>query len=272
MFTKIKKILPSGFGLKISNQHFNSLTSRQIKMLIGTSGFLIIEDVDYHDEEKFMELTKSYGSVIEYTGDKEDVGFGYRDLLKLDGEKGKIVTGRGELSLHADGGLLNSKVDIVLFYAHKIKNLKFQGATTFCDHESAYRDMPLHIKKVLDNEVFEYLITDKKYYASGSPENWFSVPLYVDYGWCRKMLIYLPFKENNPPSWKSRVVGFTKDENSMFFNELKDFMTQSKYYYRHYWSENDLIIFDNRRALHARESFDEESTRVIFRGQVEDTY
>jgi (5R)-carbapenem-3-carboxylate synthase len=270
MYNKLLPVLPTGFGVYLSQEEFYSLTSYQIRMLAARRGFVLAKDVDFDDKNNFKTMVASYGNVVEYVGEKKKVGFGYKDVLELNGEKGKIVTGRGELSLHADGGLLQTRVDIAFLYAVETRRMQFQGATTVCDHELAYQEMPIHLKKILDEEVFEYQVEDKSYYVDASPDGWFKVPVYVDYGWCNKMLIYFPFTENNPPSWKSRVAGFSDKQSQMFFDELKAHMTQQRYYYKHFWSKGDLLILDNRRTLHAREAYDEDSLRILYRGQTVD--
>lgn len=270
MYNKLLPVLETGFGVYLSKQQFDSLTSYQVRMLAARRGFVLAKEVDFDDEEKFKKLIASYGSVVEYVKEKKNVGFGYKDILKLDGEEGKIVTGRGELALHADGGLLQTRVDIAFLYAVETRRMQFQGATTICDHELAYQEMPIHLKNILDQEVFEYNVVDRAYYVDASPASWFKVPVFVDYGWCNKMLIYFPFTDGNPPSWQSRVVGFSDKQSEMFFDELKAHMTQPRYYYKHFWNKGDLLILDNRRTLHAREPYDDDSVRVLYRGQTVD--
>jgi len=263
-------VLSTGFGNLMTNEQFAELTSVQVRMLMIKKGFVIVKNVNFDDETEFKNLIASYGVVVEYVDKKKSVGYGYKDLLKLDGDKNKIVTGRGELPLHADGGLLQTVVDVVFLYAVKIKNMQFQGATSICDHELAYQEMPNYLKRVLDEEVFEARVLEKGYYVDASPADWFVVPVYTDYGWGRKMLIYFPFTANNPPSWESRIIGFSEQENIAFFDELRSFLIQPIYYYKHYWEKGDLMIMDNRRVLHAREPFSEVVERVLYRGQTTD--
>ena len=82
------------------------------------------------------------------------------------------------------------------------------------------------------------------------------------------MLIYFPFDEGQSASWESRIVGFSEYETKKFFAELFEFISQPRYYYRHYWKEGDLLIMDNRNTIHDREEFDcDQVVRSLYRGQ-----
>lgn len=263
---EIPHLLPTNCGIYMKQDEFTKYSSEHMKSLLRKKGFVIVSGLNY-EEDNFRELISSYGKIVEYVDKKKNVGYGYKDILKLSGDKNKIVTGRGELPLHADGGLLQTRVDVVFLYAAAIDGFKFQGATTVCDHEMAIKEMPLHLRRILEEETFQSRVLEKGYYVDASPEDWFEVPVFTDLGWVRKVLVYLPFSEGNPPSWESRIVGFSKSETADFFKELRGFLTQPRYYYKHYWKRGDLLILDNRRVLHAREPFDPNVVRILYRGQ-----
>ncbi|ADU71472.1 TauD/TfdA family dioxygenase [Pantoea sp. At-9b] len=264
---KFLPAMPSGFGAKIAKEDFITASPESIKKILMRQGFAIIKNLNI-DANDFRDIYSSYGNVVEYADEKISVGFGYRDTLKLEGEKGKIVTGRGQLPLHADGGLLLSQVDLVFLYAVEIKNLKFRGATTLCDHKLACDEMPQHLLRVLEEETFEVRVLEHGYYVDVSPAGWFKVPVFTDLGWIRKMLIYFPFDKDQPASWESRIIGFTARETQDFFKELSQFIKQPRYFYKHYWEDGDLLIMDNRRVIHEREEFNEDRiVRRLYRGQ-----
>lgn len=264
---KYLPVMSSGFGALIQKEEFLYANPETIKKILMRQGFVIIKQMTINADE-FRDLYSSYGKVVEYADEKIDVGFGYRDTLKLEGEKNKIVTGRGQLPLHADGGLLLSQVDQVFLYAAEIKNMKFRGATTICDHVKACEALPSHLLRVLEEESFEVRVLEHGYYADVSPEGWFNVPVFTDLGWVRKMLIYFPFDEGQPSSWETRIVGFTSDETIKFFKELSFYMKNNLFFYKHFWQEGDLLIMDNRRVIHEREEFNDDNiVRRLFRGQ-----
>lgn len=260
-------VISTGFGIKITAEDFQNANAEDIKKILMRTGFLIVNNINI-DADQFRDMYSQYGNVVEYADEKISVGFGYRDTLKLEGDPKKIVTGRGQLPLHADGGLLLSQVDQVFLYAVEIKNMKFCGATTICDHVLACKEMPPHLIKVLENETFEVRVLEHGYYADVSPAGWFKVPVFTDLGWVRKMLIYFPFDEGQPASWEPRICGFTPEETKQFFVELSTFMKRERYYYKHYWEQGDLLIMDNRRVIHERQEFnDSHIIRRLYRGQ-----
>jgi len=260
-------IMPTNFGIKITSSDFHSAPAENIKHILMRNGFIVVNDI-HLDADQFRDIYSQYGKVVEYADEKIKVGFGYRDTLKLEGDTNKIVTGRGQLPLHADGGLLLSQVDHVFLYAAEIQNMKFRGATTLCDHVLACQEMPPHLIKVLENETFEVRVLEHGYYADVSPAGWFKVPVFTDLGWVRKMLIYFPFDEGQPASWEPRISGFTAEETKQFFIELVMFMKRDRYYYKHYWEKGDLLIMDNRRLIHEREQFNDKAIiRRLYRGQ-----
>lgn len=266
----VPPVMPVGFGVKMSADNFNRIDTESVKKILIRDGFLIVKHI-HLDADQFRDLYSQYGTIVEYADEKIDVGFGYRDTLKLEGEQDKIVTGRGQLPLHADGGLLLSQVDHVFLYAVEIKNMTFRGATMICDHVLACKEMPAHLMAVLENETFEVRVLEHGYYADVSPEGWFNVPVFTDLGWVKKMLIYFPFDKGQPASWEPRIRGFSDGETKKFFTELSEFITRDRYYYKHYWEDGDLLIMDNRRVIHAREEFNDKSIiRRLYRGQTAD--
>ncbi|MFJ5439772.1 TauD/TfdA dioxygenase family protein [Pectobacterium brasiliense] len=267
---KFNPVMASGFGAYIDHRDFLEAKTETIKNLLMRQGFVVVKNLDI-DGDTFRDIYSAYGTIVEYADEKIGVGFGYRDTLKLEGEKGKIVTGRGQLPFHADGGLLLSQVDQVFLYAAEIKNVKFRGATTVCDHALACQEMPAHLLRVLEEETFEVRVLERGYYVDVSPDGWFKVPVFTDLGWVRKMLIYFPFDEGQPASWEPRIVGFTDHETQAFFQELGAFLKQPRYYYKHFWEDGDLLIMDNRRVIHEREEFnDDDIVRRLYRGQTAD--
>ncbi len=260
-------IMPTGFGAGITAGDFLAASTGSIKNLLMRQGFVLVKNLSL-DADRFRDIYSAFGTIVEYTDEKGGVGFGYRDTLKLEGEKNKIVTGRGQLPLHADGGLLLTQVDQVFLYAAQIRNMKFRGATTICDHVLACREMPGHLLRVLEEETFEVRVLERGYYVDVSPADWFRVPVFTDLGWVRKMLIYFPFDESNPASWESRIVGYNEWETARFFAELTAFFKQPRYYFKHYWQQGDLLIMDNRRVIHEREEFNDDNIiRHLYRGQ-----
>lgn len=260
-------LIPSGLGITLEPDVFLSLIPQTVRDILKVKGFIVVRGLEL-TKSKFSDLYRSYGHPVEYRGRRANVGYGYGDMLELNGDKEKIVTGRGRLPFHTDGGILRSNVDQIFLYGAQIENLRFLGATLITDHVAALRDMPRHLLDVLENETFEVCATEPGYYSGASPEGWFKVDTFKDFGWVRSLMIYFPFDAGDPASWETRITGFTLSETHKFFDELGTFFRQGQYTYSHYWRTGDLLISDNRRTLHEREAFREDSAqRVLWRGQ-----
>jgi len=65
------------------------------------------------------------------------------------------------------------------------------------------------------------------------------------------------------------VNGLPLEESEALLNELWAHATQPRFCYEHRWSMGDVVIWDNRAALHRRDPFDPETRRVLYAAQVE---
>jgi taurine dioxygenase len=67
----------------------------------------------------------------------------------------------------------------------------------------------------------------------------------------------------------SYVNGCSLEESEALLNELWAHATQPRFWYEHKWSTGDVVVWDNRAALHRRDAFDSASRRVLYAAQVE---
>ena len=68
-----------------------------------------------------------------------------------------------------------------------------------------------------------------------------------------------------------RIVGLPQEESRALLDELFDYATQRDFVYRHQWRVGDLLIWDNRCSMHAREDFPSDQRRLMLRTTVEGT-
>lgn len=67
----------------------------------------------------------------------------------------------------------------------------------------------------------------------------------------------------------SYVNGCSLEESEELLNRLWAHATQPRFWYEHKWATGDLVVWDNRAALHRRDAFDPTSRRVLYAAQVE---
>ncbi len=65
------------------------------------------------------------------------------------------------------------------------------------------------------------------------------------------------------------VNGLPLEESEALLNELWAHATQACFCYEHRWRPGDVVVWDNRAALHRRDPFDPEMRRVLYAAQVE---
>jgi taurine dioxygenase len=65
------------------------------------------------------------------------------------------------------------------------------------------------------------------------------------------------------------IVGMTVEDSRMLIDRLFDFVLQSQFQYRHRWRPRDLLIWDNRGALHTATPYElDKHRRLIYRMSV----
>jgi len=67
----------------------------------------------------------------------------------------------------------------------------------------------------------------------------------------------------------SCVNGCSLEESEALLDQLWAHATQPRFWYEHTWSTGDVVVWDNRSALHRRDAFDSKSRRVLYAAQVE---
>ncbi len=60
-----------------------------------------------------------------------------------------------------------------------------------------------------------------------------------------------------------RIEGMPGDEGEALLTELLNFVTEDRFVYRHRWAVHDLVIWDNRRALHRGRPYDADNERRV---------
>ncbi|MEH2212590.1 TauD/TfdA dioxygenase family protein [Nostoc sp.] len=61
------------------------------------------------------------------------------------------------------------------------------------------------------------------------------------------------------------IVGLEPEEGFKLIEQLRQHLTQPKFYYEHKWSVGDIVYWDNQATLHYRQAFDPNERRVLKR-------
>ena len=65
------------------------------------------------------------------------------------------------------------------------------------------------------------------------------------------------------------VNGCSVEDSEALLDELWAHCTQPRFCYEHRWAAGDVVVWDNRAALHRRAAFDPASRRILYAAQVE---
>lgn len=244
------------------------VTAEAIGETAMRTGAALVKGVKF-DETSFRDFVGSLGDTVSYEQDDADVGYGFTDVLHLDGtrESGKGITGRGPLPLHTDGVLLGTQVDLIILYAAEVRDLQDDGATLVCDQITAWREMDADLRSVMLRGTLEYRALERGYFST-VPDGWYSIPVFRDYGRVKSLNLALPFAPGVPASWEVRVPGAGESESAQVFAALRDHLSAKRYLYVHRWEAGDLVVIDNQRTLHGRRGLADSASRKLLRGQV----
>lgn len=257
-------LTPSGLGIHLPD----ATALADVREAVLEHGVALLRNQVF-DEQSFRQFVESLGDKVSYSESSAKVGYGFADILNLDGthDKEKVITGRGSLPLHTDGILLGTQVDLIILYAAQVENIDTDGATVVCDQLAAWHAMPPQLRQPLLEGHLEYLAFERGYFAT-VPEGWYPISTFRDYGRVRSLNLALPFDGQAKASWDVRVPGLAADASAAWFADLERHLTRPEYLYSHCWRKGDLLIIDNQRTLHGRRGLQPDTCRKLLRGQV----
>ena len=67
------------------------------------------------------------------------------------------------------------------------------------------------------------------------------------------------------PVYTSYIDGLSEEESFLLLSSLYEHMTQEKYIYRHKWTEDMLVMWDNRTVIHQAEGGYDGYDRLLHR-------
>lgn len=135
------------------------------------------------------------------------------------------------------------------------------GDTLFANTQLAYEDLNQETKdKIDDLEVIHSAglpYADDGFYATEKEERAMKIlpskkaketqlhPLVKMHPETKKKCLYIN------PVYTVAINNFSDEESFLLLSSLYEHMTQEKYIYRHKWSKNTLLMWDNRTVVHA---------------------
>ncbi len=253
----------------------NELETDQVKELdtaINKFSVLVFKNQNINDEQQ-VRFTKYFGE-IEASGNKSNItkakdrrlSTDLADVSNLDKNNKPFtqndprrIFNLGNRLWHTDSSFKEIPAKYSLLSARNIS--KEGGNTEFADMRSAYDNLDMNTKQKVDDMICEHsLIYSRqrlgfdmvKELSSEEIKNFTPVeqPLVRQNKITNRKTIFLSCHIGKIRNW-------IRPDSMCFIDDLIEYATQPKFKYIHKWSQNDLIIWDNRQTMHRARAFDD---------------
>jgi taurine dioxygenase len=167
----------------------------------------------------------------------------------------------GEMYFHSDQCYMPRPSAATALYAIEVP--RRGGNTLFANMYAAYDTLPEDVKRRLEGlkalNVYDYAANPTKRGPVRPDAPQFAHPVVrVHPGTGRKALYVNRLMTDH-------IVGLPRDESDRLLAFLFDHQEQPRFVYEHVWTPGDLILWDNRSALHARSDFEATERRLLRR-------
>jgi taurine dioxygenase len=182
------------------------------------------------------------------------------------------ILGDGEVVWHADFSFKERPTAARMLVAMEVPARELGGNTFFMNCYAAFDALPVELKRrvsgmtikqadIVDTamKVRPGMALDMDIRAVPGPSH----PVISTHPDSGHNLLFLGRRHG---AW---VNGCSLEESNALLDQLWTHATQPRFWYEHKWSTGDVVVWDNRAALHRREAFDSDSRRVLFAAQVE---
>jgi len=212
-----------------------------------------------------VNLTRRFGEVVSYTR-KQFAEGSEPELLILSNivENGRLI-GSPESGRvwHTDGHYLTNPPSGSLLYA--VETPPVGGDTWFANMFAAYDELPEPTKSRIENlEVVISRVQSRPYnYPDRPPPTPAELAEWVD--------VPQPMVLRHPESGRKaiyaggsvpwRIVGLSEAESEPLVTFVQEFSTMARFTYCHAWRPGDVIVWDNRSAMHRATKYDQVNHR-----------
>ncbi|UBU11419.1 TauD/TfdA dioxygenase family protein [Nonomuraea gerenzanensis] len=214
-----------------------------------------------------VEFTRRFGRVVSYTRSRFNADE-HPEILVLsnltrDGKPiGSAYSGR---VWHSDGAYLTEPPTGSLLYAREVPPTG--GDTWYANMYAAYDALPDRIKdRIAGLQVVISRVQSRPYNYPDRPPpteqeraEWADVahPIVKVHDVSGRKALYVG---GNVP-W--RIVGLPEDESRPLITFLQEFATMPRFTYRHRWRVGDIVLWDNRSAMHMATYYDHVNHRRL---------
>jgi taurine dioxygenase len=191
--------------------------------------------------------------------------------VKQDGKHVGIL-GDGEVVWHADFSFKERPTAARMLVAMEVPARELGGNTFFMNCYAAYDALPAEMKRRVSGMTIKQAdIVDTSMNLRPGMSLGMDIrtvpgpshPVISTHPETGHNLLFLGRRHG------SYVNGCSLAESEALLDQLWAHATQPRFWYEHRWSTGDVVVWDNRAALHRRDAFDSASRRVLYAAQVE---
>ena len=145
------------------------------------------------------------------------------------------------------------------------------GETYFCNLHMVYEALPQRLRTLVDNHFavhsYDYIQTlvfgEQAESFDQNEELIQEHPMTRSHPVTGRTALYVS------PHTISEIVGLSAEESRPILEEIYEFATEDRFIYEHRWTQNDVIMWDNRCTMHSVGSYDSARyRRVMLRATV----
>ena len=167
----------------------------------------------------------------------------------------------GEMMFHSDQCYVERPSAAAMLYAMEVPSRG--GNTLFANTYKACEAVPAELKARLEGaravNVYDYANAATQRGTASAEAPRFAHPVFRTHPATGKRALYV-----NRLMTES-IVGWDKAEGDRVLAQLFDLQENPDWIYEHVWKPGDLLVWDNRCALHARTDFDASERRLMRR-------
>ena len=235
---------------------------------------LLVRDQSHLRPEDLIAFARRFGPLDEHDQPQYCLA-GYPEIALVSNVKegdryiGAPKAGR---QWHSDAQYLRKPPSASLLWAKEIP--PSEGNTCFANMIAAYRALPAEERARIDPLRVNFSRT--RAYALYHPER----PPLTDEEKARLPDVQHPIVRTHPETGEralyaggeqhgGTMIDMPDEEGDLLLRQLRAFATQPRFAYEHRWQVGDLIVWDNRSAMHCALPFDEDRhRRMMYRVQV----
>ncbi|MBT5218489.1 MAG: TauD/TfdA family dioxygenase [Woeseia sp.] len=278
-----RPLTPSGFGLELRCSELSKLGKEDLNAVLDdfheAGGLLLVRNQQQISHRQLVDFVGIFGQVE--LNEKYNPAFlepSYPELLRIGNTKQNgeytalfIKADPPPLMWHTDDSFRHPQpAGSCLFCVHTPPE---GAATGFAGMHASYEALPEKTRHDIDEmeaiHSYDYLNELLRIKSPHRPPLSEELkqqippivrPLVAQHPVSKKKGLYLPVCHI------MSILGLAEEEARPLLNELQRHMTQPSFTHMHNWQPGDLVIWDNRSALHAPTPFDDDKhKRLMYR-------